>query len=145
VPQCFCSQFVDLVTEKRARKYDRLTVAPQHRCSPYEDDDLRRGKNATPEQYRRSALMLPLAALSSWSLSYQDLAEVTSLQMRNLSHSQARLKCRGRNTGASMWIVWYAATIGSLSAFGSLSTLGLLPFQTPTKIERERQQDIDGM
>ena len=41
-----------------------------------------------------------------------------------------------------MWLVWYVATIGSLSAFGSLSTLGLLPFQT---IERERQPDIDGM
>jgi hypothetical protein len=39
-----------------------------------------------------------------------------------------------------MWIVWYAATIGSLSAFGSLSTLGFLPFQMPT---RERQPDID--
>ena len=48
-------------------------------------------------------------------------------------------------SGASMWIVWYAATIGSLSAFGSLSTLGILPFQTPTKIGRERQPDIEGM
>jgi hypothetical protein len=44
-----------------------------------------------------------------------------------------------------MWIVWYAATMGSLSAFGSLSTLNLLPFLTPTEIEGERQPDIDVM
>jgi hypothetical protein len=43
-----------------------------------------------------------------------------------------------------MWIVWYAATMGSLSAFGSLSTLDLLPFLTPT-IEGEQQPDIDVM
>ena len=35
-----------------------------------------------------------------------------------------------------MWIVWYAAAIGSLS------TLSLLPIMAPTKIERERQLDI---
>ena len=47
-----------------------------------------------------------------------------------------------------MWIVWYAATIGSLSAFGSVSTLSLLPFLTPMEIEGERKPliiDIDGM
>jgi hypothetical protein len=41
-----------------------------------------------------------------------------------------------------MWIVWYAATIGSLSDFGSLSALGFLPIQT---IEGERQPNIDEM
>ena len=43
---------------------------------------------------------------------------------------------------------WYAATIGSLSAFGSVSTLSLLPFLTPMEIEGERKPliiDIDGM
>jgi hypothetical protein len=44
-----------------------------------------------------------------------------------------------------MWIVWYAATLGSLSAFGSLSALVLLPFPTPTEIEGERQPDVHGM
>jgi hypothetical protein len=44
-----------------------------------------------------------------------------------------------------MWIVWYAATVGSLSAFGSLSTFDLLPFLTPTEIEGERQPDVHGM
>jgi hypothetical protein len=38
-----------------------------------------------------------------------------------------------------MWIVWYVATIGSLSA------LSLLPIMEPTKIEGRRQPDIDGM
>jgi hypothetical protein len=37
-----------------------------------------------------------------------------------------------------MWIVWYAATIGSLSA------LSLLPIMAPTKIGGERQPEIDG-
>jgi hypothetical protein len=39
-----------------------------------------------------------------------------------------------------MWIIWYAATIGSLSA------LSLLPIMArPKKIEIERQPDIDEM
>jgi hypothetical protein len=47
-----------------------------------------------------------------------------------------------------MWIVWYAASIGALNAFGSVSRLGLLPFLTPMTIEGDWKPlviDIDGM
>ena len=36
-----------------------------------------------------------------------------------------------------MWLVWYVATIGSLSA------LSLLPVMAPTKSEQERTPDAD--
>ena len=38
-----------------------------------------------------------------------------------------------------MWIVWYAATIGSLSA---INTLSLLPAQANLHQERERDGDF---
>ena len=41
--------------------------------------------------------------------------------------------------GVFMWIVWYAATIGSLSA---INTLSLLPAQADLQQERERDGDF---
>ena len=96
-----------------------------------------------PNTIHRSALISPLAALWSWSLSYGGVAEVSSLRMRNTSHSQARVFFAERSPhqkaarqGVSMWRIWYVATIGSLSA------LSLLPIMArPKKTEVER----DGM
>jgi hypothetical protein len=69
------------------------------------------------------------------------------------NHSAGRISCSpiqnaGAVRGVSMWIVWYSATIGSLSAFDSVSTVE--SFAVPDAYEDRGKaepliMEIDGM